>query len=162
MQVLAQWDERANNGAQVENSPENCDILALGLLGRVGQHDGALSGPEQTSAGTQQGAREDQEPGVLGVVVAENRRDVEAVAEAAEAECQTQSDRVGDAASEEADDGESRVDGGAGVVDVVGVDLASGAEAVDGIEHARAQEADQRDKDDLELWCCVGGERDRS
>ena len=78
--------------------------------------------PEHGSAEAEEGAGEDEEAGIAVVVVGENGADVEEVAEAANAEGQAQADAVGDAASEEADAGEDRIEGGVGVVDVVGAD----------------------------------------
>ena len=85
------------------------------------------------------------------MVVAEDRSNVDAVAEAADAESQAQTYPVGNAASEEADDRESGVYTNVGSVDIVRIDETSCSETVHSVEHARTQEANEGDKDDLKL-----------
>jgi len=91
------------------------------------------------------------------VVVRENGSDVQSVTEAAETQSQAQTDLVGDTPGEETHDGEGGVDGSGGIVNVVSVDLTGCTQAVDGVEHARAQEAHEGDEDDLELRSRVSG-----
>ena len=82
--VLAERDQGADHGTQVEDDPEPRDVAALHVLGRVGHHDGALGGPEETSAHTEESAGEDDEAVVLVVVIAEEGSDVDDVSQAAE------------------------------------------------------------------------------
>lgn len=150
MDVLGQRNQTANNGAQIEDHPESGDVATLGLLWWIGHHDGALGRPQETGAHTEEGTGKDEETGILIVVVGKNGGNVQGIAEATEAQGQTETDPVGNAAGEEADDGESGIDGGVGIIDVVGIDLTGGTQAIDSVEHARAQEADDGDKDNLE------------
>ena len=71
------------------------------------------------------------------MVVAKDRRNVDAVPKATNAESHTQTDRVGDATSEEPDDGECGVYTNVGSIDIVRIEEATSAQAVHGVEHAR-------------------------
>ncbi|TKW55711.1 hypothetical protein CTA1_9858 [Colletotrichum tanaceti] len=148
--VLAEGDEGADDGAEVEDHPEPRDVAALLVLGRVGHHDGALAGPEQAGADAEEGAGEDDEALVLVVGVGEEGGGVDAVAEAAEAEGQAQAEAVGKGAGEEGGDGKGGVEGRVGVVGGLCRDLAAAAEAAEGVEHAGAQEADEGDHEELD------------
>lgn len=90
------------------------------------------------------------------VIVRKNGGDVEEVAEAADSESESETKSVGDTATEEANSSKGRVQGGIGVVNVGCAQLTTGAQAVDGVEHAWAQEAHQGDEDDLKLWRRIG------
>lgn len=45
VEILTEGDGCSDDGTQVKDSPENTDILALLVLSRICQHQGALSGP---------------------------------------------------------------------------------------------------------------------
>ena len=82
MQVLTERNERSNDSAQVEDAPECGDVSTFGSFGRVGHHDSSLGGPQKTSTDTKQGTAENEKPGILVVIVGQNRTDVQHVAEA--------------------------------------------------------------------------------
>ena len=86
------------------------------------------------------------------MVIAENCGNVEAVAEATKSEGETKANGVGNAASEEADNRECSIDANICSVDIMGIHKPTSTKAVDCIEHARAQEADECDENDLEFW----------
>ena len=149
--VLGERDEGANDGAQVEDDPEPRNVAALAVLGRVRHHDGSLGSPEQTRADTEEGAGEDDEADILGVRVAQEGRGVNAVAQATDGEGRAETETVGKGSSEEADDGKGAVEGDTGVVLSGGIDLATAAEASEGVVHAGAEEADDGDHEQLDL-----------
>ena len=67
-------NEGADERAELEDSPENGEGLALVLLERVGQHDGALGGPEQRVGDPEDGSGKDEEPaGVLRLVAVDGK-----------------------------------------------------------------------------------------
>lgn len=96
------------------------------------------------------------------VVIGENGCNIEEVAESTKAESDTKTDSIGDTAAEEAYTRKHGVESGIGIVDVGGIDLAGSSHTVDSIEHARAQEADHCDKDDLKLWGGIGRNSDEA
>jgi len=155
MQVQAQGYQSPDHAAKVEDSPESGDIPTLLLLRWVGHHNCTLCSPEHTSASTKKSTGEDKEGRILSVVVAQDRGDIQEIAEAADAEGQSEANSVCDTATEEAHNRERGVDSCVGVVAIVGVDLTSSAQAINSIEHARAQEADECDKDNLKLRCGI-------
>ena len=107
------------------------------FFGWIRHHDCALSGPEHTGAEAEEGASEDKEAGIAVVVVGKDGGDVEEVAEAADTESESETQTVGDTATEEADSSKGRVQGGIGIVNVGCAQLTTGAQSVDCIEHAR-------------------------
>ena len=60
--VDREGDEGADEGAELEDGPEDGKGLALVLLERVGHHNRALGGPEQGGGDAEDGACEDEEP----------------------------------------------------------------------------------------------------
>lgn len=142
--------QTTNDGAQVEDHPEPGNVSTLGVFGRVRHHDGTLGAPENSCADTQQGSRKGGEAQVLCVVVAEEGADVDRVADATKGEGSADAQLVGEGSCEETYDGEGRVESRVGVVVCGGVHLASTAHAVDGVEHAGAQEADKGNDDQLD------------
>ena len=65
-------NEGADERAELENSPENGEGLALVLFERVGHHDGTLRRPEEGSRDTEKRTRENNEPsGALRLVAGE-------------------------------------------------------------------------------------------
>lgn len=111
--VQAQWNQGPDDTAQVEDGPEPGEGAALLGLERVGHHDGALGGPEETGADTEQGAREVAEPIELStrVMRGEQRDGVDAVADATERKGCLDTQTVDEGAGEETHDGEGAVEG---------------------------------------------------
>ena len=101
--------QTANHSTQVEDHPEPGNVAALGLLGRVGHHDGALGTPEQTGAHTEKRASKGSEAQVLGVIVAQIGSHINRVANATEREGSADTELVGEGAGEETNDSEGRV-----------------------------------------------------
>ena len=91
------------------------------------------------------------------MVVAQQTRHIQSIAKAAEGKRDADAQTVRKGAREEADDGEGGVEGGERVVGGLCVDLATSAEAVDGVEHAGAEEADEGDEEELHLGRGVPG-----
>ena len=102
MQVLAQWDERANNSAEIKDAPKESDVAALGPFRRVGHHNGALGGPQQAGADTKQCTGKNQKAGILVVIVGQNRADVQHVAEPTKTQGQAETNSVGNGPTKEA------------------------------------------------------------
>ena len=50
VKVLSEGHRRSDNSAQIEDGPEDADKHALLVLGRIGEHQGALRSPEETGA----------------------------------------------------------------------------------------------------------------
>lgn len=141
--------QTANDSTHVEDHPEPRDVATLGSLRRVGHHDGSLGAPQQTSADTEQGTGKGGEAQVLRVVVGEIRGNIDRVADSTKGQSSADSKLVGEGAGEETNDRKGRVQGGVGAVVCSGIKLAAAAHAVEGIEHTRAQEADEGDNDEL-------------
>jgi len=53
--------QTANDGAHIEDGPEPSKVSSLLFLPRVGEHDGSLGSPQQTSADTEKSTGEDVE-----------------------------------------------------------------------------------------------------
>lgn len=69
MGLDTQGDGGADDGAHLEDGPEEGEGAALVLLLRVGHHDGPLGRPQERGGGAEDGAREDEEPaGAVGLV----------------------------------------------------------------------------------------------
>ncbi|KFY15527.1 hypothetical protein V492_01934 [Pseudogymnoascus sp. VKM F-4246] len=109
--VGAERDQRADHAAEVEDGPEPGEGAALFGLERVGHHDCALGGPEETGADTEERAGEVVEPVDLEVQREEQGERVDAVAEAAEGEGGADTETVDEGAGEETDDGKGAVQG---------------------------------------------------
>ena len=122
VKILPKGNESSNDTAQVENPPENGDEATLLSLKRVCHHHCTLRAPEKTGADTEEAAREDEEAGVLGVVVAQDCCYIYAVSDTAESKSQSKTDPIGDAAGEESDDRECGIDSDVGSVDIVRVE----------------------------------------
>ena len=118
--------------------------------GRVWRHDGALAGPEEAGADSEDCSGDNSESLVLVVVVVEEWAGVEDVGGAGGEESEAGAEDVVDAATEDAEDGEGGIEGGGGVVRGGRIDLASAAHAGEGVEHARAAETDQSDQTHLD------------
>lgn len=108
---LAERDQGPDDTAQVEDGPEPGEGAALLGLERVGHHDGALGGPEETGADTEQGAREVVEPVDVEVQGDEQGDGVDAVADATEGQGELDTQTVDEGAGEETHDGEGTVEG---------------------------------------------------
>ena len=67
--VLSDWDGRADYSAEVENCPEDANVSAFLLLGRIRHHNSTLSGPEETRTDTKNRACCNNEVAVLVVIV---------------------------------------------------------------------------------------------
>ena len=89
------------------------------------------------------------------MVVAQVARGVEAVPEPSNTYRGLESDAVGEGASEKAEDAEGRVERSVGVVGSRSIKLTGSAQSIEGVEHARAHEASERDEEQLEGWGCI-------
>ena len=121
-----------------------------------------MRAPQQPRAHPQKRPREDDEPRIRRVIVTQITRDVKEVSDASETQRQLDAHAVGERAGEEAENRKGRVHGDVGIVGDGGAELTTASESVDGVEHARAHEADQGDKDKLETWGSVGWNRQRA
>lgn len=152
--------------------------MALFMLVGIGNHNGALGRPEQTGADAQEHAGKDVEARDIGVDRGEQAGGVDAVANASKGECVLDAELVDKGATKETKDGKRAVqgrvlcnatkvsnrgygqrsirmaDGRGSSYHVVGerrVGFAASSHAAQGVEHARAQEADKRHHDELGL-----------
>lgn len=75
MEVLSQRYRRTNDSAQVEDTPEDPNELALLAFSSIGQHHGALSGPEQTSTDTKNSTSSDNKTTSMWMNVQRSRFD---------------------------------------------------------------------------------------
>ena len=74
LDVDGERNQGADEGAKLEDGPEDGKGLALVLLERVGHHDGALGGPEQRGGDPEDGSGKDEEPaGVLRLVAVDGK-----------------------------------------------------------------------------------------
>jgi hypothetical protein len=149
--------QTTDDGTQVENHPEPRNVAALGGFRWVRHHDGSLSAPQQTGAHTEQGTRECGEADGAVVrhaasigsgfqmVPGEVGSDIDGVANATERQRRADTELVGEGAGEEANYSKGGVQGCVCAVVCERIELASAAHAVEGVEHARAHEAYQRD-----------------
>lgn len=80
------------------------------VFGGVGHHDGALGGPEETGANTQEGAGEDVEAGDILMLRNQETNGVNGVADSTEGEGQTDAETIDDGAGEETHDREGTVE----------------------------------------------------
>ena len=62
LDVDGEGDDGADEGAKLEDGPEDGEGLALVLLKRVGHHDRTLGRPEEGSGDPEEGAGENDEP----------------------------------------------------------------------------------------------------
>ena len=139
----------ANDCAQIEDHPKPGDVFPFTLLVGIAHHDSALSSPQHTGTDTKQSSGEDDKPFIGVMVVAEIARDVEEVAHPPQAEGQLDAQAIGNSPGEEAYDAECAVNSDVGIVGRRSIELTSTTYAVDGIEHARAQETDEGHKNQL-------------
>lgn len=93
--------QAANDGAQVENDPEQRNVSSLGLLAGVGHHDDALGRPQTSSASAQKSTGKDNKPIVLSVVVAKKRCYVDAVSQTTKGQSSLDTKSVDNSAGEE-------------------------------------------------------------
>ena len=156
------YSQPTDDGAQVENHPEPRNVPALRLLGWIGHHNRPLRRPKHPRTDAQNDARENDEALVRIVVVTQEAGDVKDVAQAAEAQGHFDTQTVGDGSGEEAEDAEGGIQGDAGIVGRLGVELTASAETAEGVEHAGAHEADECHEGELKGWRCVAGDFDRS
>ena len=96
--------QTANDGPHVEDAPEPGEVSTLLALGRVRDHDGALSGPQETGANTEQGAREDFEAGDIEVHREEQREGVDAVSNSTKSQGVLNANSVDEGSTKETED----------------------------------------------------------
>ena len=125
---------------------------------RIAHHDGSLCSPKHTRAQTQDCAGKDDEAFILVVVVAEVAGDVQDVAQSTQAERQLDTQPVHDRAGKEAKGSKGAVDCDIGIVTGLRIELATPAEPVHSVEHARAEEADEGDERELDGWGGIMGD----
>ena len=94
-------DQTANDRSKVEDHPEQRDVTTFVAFSRVGHHDHTLGGPQATRATSQKGARENDKAIILSVVVAQERGNVDAVADSTKGQSNLHAHSVDDAAGEE-------------------------------------------------------------
>lgn len=103
--------QTADDGAQVKDTPEPSEVSTLlGLIG-IGDHDGALGGPEETGADTEPDTSKDVEAEHIGVDGDQQADRVQAVTNTTESESPLNTDPVDNGSTEETEDGESAVEG---------------------------------------------------
>ena len=83
------------------------------------------------------------------MVVRQDRADIEEVSEPSNSEGQSQANAVGYATAKESNTGKSRIESHIGIVDVVCGDQTTGHQTIHSVEHARAEEADDGDEEEL-------------
>lgn len=103
--------QAANDSAHVKDSPEPGKVLSLLALVRVRDHDGALRRPQKRSADTQPDSGKDVEARNMLVLRDKQTDGVETVANTSKSQRPPHSELVDKGASEEAKDGECRVQG---------------------------------------------------
>ena len=96
------------------------------------------------------------------MVVGQYRAYIEEVSEAANPQGQSQANAVGYATTKEADTSKGRVESCVSIVDDMCVDQTTSAKAIDSVEHAGAEEADESNEADLEGRRGVMRQCDRS
>ena len=94
------------------------------------------------------------------MIVAQIAGNIEEVSQPTQAQCQFDTQSIGNRPRKEADDAESRVKGNVGVVGCTGIKLSSSSKASDGVEHAGAHETDEGDERELEGGRGIGGDCD--
>lgn len=156
--VVGQGDDCTDDGAEVEDDPEDHDSPALFLFSWVGHDDGALGSPEAGAAETEICAGKDDEAGVLVVVVAQKRACVDEVARSAKHQAVAWAHQVAEGSGKEAETGKGTVESDGGVVlrlDSVG--SADGRpDTGQGVVHARRHEHDEGKHHDLDRRVRVG------
>lgn len=83
------------------------------------------------------------------MVVRQHRSDVEEVTKATEEKGPAETNTIGNGTGSETDDGKGTVESGVSDVDGMVVLLATSTQTVQGIEHTRAEEADEGDEEQL-------------
>jgi hypothetical protein len=132
--------ETANYAAHVEDGPENREVDALAVLLGIGGQDGALGCPEKSSSDPEDCSSNNDEELAVDVVVIEKRAGVEDVGRAGGDESAAGAEDIVDSTAEDAEDGESGVQSGVGVVCCIVIHLAAAAHAGERVEHPRPAE----------------------
>ena len=96
--------QTANDGPHVEDTPEPCEVSTLLTLSRIRDHEGALSGPQETGTNTEQGAREDAEAGDIEVHREKQREGVDAVSNSTKSQGVLSADSVDEGSTKETED----------------------------------------------------------
>jgi len=94
-------DQTANDGSKVKDHPEERNVTTFVAFAWVRHHDHTLGGPQATRATSQKGASENDKAIVLSVVVAQERGNVDAVADSTKGQSNLHAHSVDDAAGEE-------------------------------------------------------------
>jgi len=148
--VFAKGDRSAHDRSQLEDCPKVGESLALVLLKRVCHHDSALSGPKESGADTEDGARCDKETMVSSCLMAPQATDVKHITPSTDKEGEARAENVVDTSGDETSDGEESVQDR-----VCGVNQADGLTSTcpqvrEGREHADGAEGGDPNQDDLE------------
>lgn len=141
--------QSTENGASIEDSPEQGDGSALIGLGRICHHDCSLCSPEQACAETNRAATKDNEGGVLVVIVTQKAASVNDVSQGAHRKRTLDTKTICHTAGEKANDGKGGIQGGVSEVSSLNVVLTRSTETTKGIEHSRTHKTDQRNKNQL-------------
>jgi hypothetical protein len=103
--------QATNDSAHVEDSPEPGEVSSLGLFMRVGDHNGTLGGPQQTSTDTQKSAGEDVEATNISMLRGKQADGIDAIANTTQGESKSNTQPVDDGATEETEYSECAVQG---------------------------------------------------
>ena len=85
------------------------------------------------------------------MVIGQKRRHIQKIAKPAEREGHAEADAVGDGTGKKAHYGKGAIQSRVGVIHIRLVELAGTSQTTDGIEHSRAEEANEGDQDQLGL-----------
>lgn len=104
--------QTANDGAHIEDCPEPSKVSSLLFLPRVGEHDGSLGSPQQTSADTEKSTGEDVEASHARMDRDQQADCVYAISNTSKCQGQLNTQSVDESSTKETEDGESTIQGG--------------------------------------------------
>jgi len=104
--------QTANDSAHIEDRPEPSKISSFLFLSWVGEHDGSLGSPQQTSADTQKSTGEDVEASHARMDRDQQADCVYTIANTSEGQGHLNTQSVDESSTKETEDGESTIQGG--------------------------------------------------
>lgn len=102
--------QASDNSSHVKDGPEDSKEFAFGALLGIGDHDGALSRPEQTSTDSEKCAGEDVETTNMRMFGGEQTDGIDAVSDTAKGESNLDTQFIDNGATEEAKNGEGGIE----------------------------------------------------
>ena len=103
--------QTANDSSHVENCPEPGEVSSLGSFMGVGDHNGALGSPQQTSTNTEKSTSEDVETWNIGMLGGKQADGVNAVTNTTKGEGGLNTELVDESSTEETEDREGAING---------------------------------------------------